>query len=106
LFYFGDSPLFPFLFLFRKLYIVFVLFYSGFIVCIEGVPRGLPGGCLGVARGLGGVNLSEPPGNPLSALNKERKNRYESYKKISRSLNACKNYMEYVKDFLLPEGFI
>jgi len=83
LFYFENSPLSPFLFLFRKLYIVFVLFYSGFIVCIEGVPRGLPGGCLGVSRGLGGVNLSEPPGNPLSARNKERINGYESYKKYS-----------------------
>ena len=29
------------------------------------VPRGLPGGYLGVARGLGGVNLTEPPRNPL-----------------------------------------
>jgi len=72
-----------FLFFFRKLSSFFVLFYSGLIVCIERVPRGLPGGCLGVARGLGGVNLSESPGNPLSARNKERINGYESHKKYS-----------------------
>jgi len=49
----------------------------------EGLAWGLPGGCEGVARGLGGVNLSESPGNPLSARNKERINGYESYKKYS-----------------------
>jgi len=66
----------------------------------------LRGGCKGVARRLGGVNLSEPPGNPLSAPNKERINGYESYKKIFRSLNARKIYLGYVKDFLLPGGYI
>ena len=30
----------------------FVLFYSGLIVCIEGVARGLRGGCKGVAWGF------------------------------------------------------
>jgi len=40
----------------------------------EGVPRGLPGGCLGVAWGFGGPGPSEPPRKALATPSQPPRN--------------------------------
>jgi len=54
------------------------------------LDRGLPEGYLGVAWGFGGVNLTEPPRNPLSTPSKlSFYLKWEEYKNfIGRRLNG------------------
>jgi len=44
--------------------VLFLFFRMSSVHSSEGVSRGFRGGCEGVRRGLGGVNLSKPPRNP------------------------------------------